>query len=122
MEENGSLRFWKKGKPESNRQQQKENYYYLTGTAIITSSEFLRKQKHVFIGGKIKGFIVDEINGIDALVGYPEYQDEKIFNSCSVFSERKEIVRYRKEALPNYSVFDEKRVFDQGESSQTFDF
>tara|TARA_Y100000996_G_scaffold320874_1_gene257000 strand:- start:88 stop:771 length:684 start_codon:yes stop_codon:yes gene_type:complete len=65
VEENGSLKFWKKGKPESNRQQQKENYYYLTGTAIITSSEFLRKQKHVFIGGKIKGFIVDEINGID---------------------------------------------------------
>ena len=65
VEKNGSLKFWKKGKPESNRQQQKENYYYLTGTTIITSSEFLRKQKHVFIGGKIKGFIVDEINGID---------------------------------------------------------
>ena len=27
--------------------------------------------------------IQQEINGIDALVGYPEYQDEKIFNSCS---------------------------------------
>ena len=31
----------------------------------VPFSEFLRKQKHVFIGGKIKGFIVDEINGID---------------------------------------------------------
>ena len=26
--------------------------------------------------------IQQEINGIDALVGYPEYQDEKLFNSC----------------------------------------
>jgi len=65
VEENGCLKFWKKGKPEPNRQQQKENYYYLTGTAIITSSEFLRKQRHVFVGGKIKGFVVDEINGTD---------------------------------------------------------
>ena len=56
--------------------------------------------------------IQQEIIGIDALVGYPEYQEDKIFNCCSVFSEKKEIVRYRKEALPNYSVFDEKRYFD----------
>ena len=64
--------------------------------------------------------IQHEINGIDALVGYPEYQDEKIFNSCSVFSERKEIVRYRKEALPNYSVFDEKRYFDSDDNPAIF--
>lgn len=64
--------------------------------------------------------IQQEINGIDALVGYPEYQDEKIFNSCSVFSERKEIVRYRKEALPNYSVFDEKRYFDADDNPAIF--
>ena len=64
--------------------------------------------------------IQQEINGIDALVGYPEYKDKKIFNSCSVFSERKEIVRYRKEALPNYSVFDEKRYFDSDDNPAIF--
>ena len=64
--------------------------------------------------------IQQEINGIDALVGYPEYQNGKIFNSCSVFSEKKEIVRYRKEALPNYSVFDEKRYFESDDNSAIF--
>ena len=64
--------------------------------------------------------IQQEINGIDALVGYPEYQNGKIFNSCSVFSEKKEIVRYRKEALPNYSVFDEKRYFESDDNPVIF--
>tara|TARA_B100001287_G_scaffold83695_1_gene69836 strand:+ start:1836 stop:3467 length:1632 start_codon:yes stop_codon:yes gene_type:complete len=64
--------------------------------------------------------IQQEINGIDALVGYPEYQNGKIFNSCSVFSEKKELVRYRKEALPNYSVFDEKRYFESDDNSAIF--
>lgn len=64
--------------------------------------------------------IQQKINGIDALVGYPEYQNGKIFNSCSVFSEKKEIVRYRKEALPNYSVFDEKRYFESDDNSAIF--
>ena len=64
--------------------------------------------------------IQQEINGIDALVGYPEYQNGKIYNSCSVFSEKKEIVRYRKEALPNYSVFDEKRYFESDDNSAIF--
>ena len=64
--------------------------------------------------------IQQEIIGIDALVGYPEYQNGKIFNSCSVFSEKKEIVRYRKEALPNYSVFDEKRYFESDDNPVIF--
>ena len=64
--------------------------------------------------------IQQEINGIDALVGYPEYQNGRIFNSCSVFSEKKEIVRYRKEALPNYSVFDEKRYFESDDNPVIF--
>ena len=64
--------------------------------------------------------IQQKINGIDALVGYPEYQNGKIFNSCSVFSEKKELVRYRKEALPNYSVFDEKRYFESDDNSAIF--
>lgn len=65
VERNGFLTFWQKGKPDVNRQEQKEDYYYLTGSIIITSSEFLKNQKDVFLGGKIKGFIVDEIEGID---------------------------------------------------------
>lgn len=64
LESNGEMKFWQKGIPEINRQQQ-ENYYYLTGSIIITSPKFLMKQKNIFLGGKIKGVILDEKHGID---------------------------------------------------------
>jgi len=48
------------------------------------------------------------------LVGYPEYHDAGIANSVSLFSAGQERARYRKQHLPNYQVFDEKRYFHAG--------
>ena len=65
--------------------------------------------------------IKDEVAGISALIGFPDYSDDSIYNACAVFRDKEEIVKYRKEALPNYSVFDEKRYFTSDEQPSVFE-
>ena len=65
--------------------------------------------------------IKDEVAGISALIGFPDYSDDSIYNACAVFRGKEEIVKYRKEALPNYSVFDEKRYFTSDEQPTVFE-
>lgn len=55
------------------------------------------------------------------VVGYPEKSDGQLFNSCAVFFRGEQIANYRKQHLPNYAVFDEKRYFDAGESACVID-
>ena len=59
------LKFWQKGTPEPNRQEQKEKYYYINGSIVVTTSKFLIRQKKNFIGGKIIGFVMDEEYSMD---------------------------------------------------------
>tara|TARA_R110002096_G_scaffold116164_2_gene251726 strand:- start:24984 stop:26621 length:1638 start_codon:yes stop_codon:yes gene_type:complete len=60
------------------------------------------------------------VNGIAILIGFPEYKDGDIFNSCVVFRDTKVLAHYRKMLLPNYSVFDEKRYFTKGSTAAVF--
>ncbi|MEE8426319.1 MAG: NAD+ synthase [Woeseiaceae bacterium] len=62
----------------------------------------------------------DSAKGIAVLVGFPEYVDDDIHNSCAVFSDGKLLCHYRKQKLPNYSVFDEKRYFRPGKDAAVF--
>ncbi|HEY4127801.1 MAG TPA: NAD+ synthase [Gammaproteobacteria bacterium] len=55
-----------------------------------------------------------EIRGIRALVGYPLYEDGRIYNAAAMFGDGKLEAVYRKSELPNYEVFDEKRYFTPG--------
>jgi NAD+ synthase (glutamine-hydrolysing) len=55
-----------------------------------------------------------DITGITALVGYPEYVEQRIYNACCVLSDGEVLLNYRKRELPNYKVFDEKRYFTPG--------
>jgi NAD+ synthase (glutamine-hydrolysing) len=55
--------------------------------------------------------------GIDLLVGYPEYSGGVLFNSAAWFRDGRRIANYRKQRLPNYQVFDEKRYFTPGDAS-----
>ena len=64
--------------------------------------------------------IRDATKDIAVLVGFPEYADDDIYNSCAVFSDGKLLCHYRKQRLPNYSVFDEKRYFTAGKGSAVF--
>ncbi len=52
------------------------------------------------------------------VVGYPE----KNFNSAAVFLHGKKIAYYRKQQLPNYGVFDEKRYFKEGGETCVFEY
>ncbi|MDH4261022.1 MAG: NAD+ synthase [Gammaproteobacteria bacterium] len=52
--------------------------------------------------------------GIDLLVGYPEYASGTIYNTAAWLRGGAVIARYRKQSLPNYQVFDEKRYFTAG--------
>ena len=64
--------------------------------------------------------IRDSTKGIAVLVGFPEYADGDIHNSCAVFSDGKLLCHYRKQRLPNYSVFDEMRYFTAGKDAAVF--
>ena len=61
-----------------------------------------------------------QVSDIAVLIGFPEYAENVIYNSCVVFENTKEIIRYRKHVLPNYSVFDEKRYFEAGNKAAVF--
>jgi NAD+ synthase (glutamine-hydrolysing) len=54
------------------------------------------------------------LNGMAVLVGYPEYDGDHIYNSAMLLTPGAPPVVYRKQVLPNYGVFDEKRYFQPG--------
>jgi NAD+ synthase (glutamine-hydrolysing) len=64
--------------------------------------------------------IRENSHGIAVLVGFPEYVDDLIYNACAVFKDGKLLAHYRKRLLPNYSVFDEKRYFTEGNKAAVF--
>ena len=46
--------------------------------------------------------------------GYPESHEGSLYNSLAVVDQGKLIANYRKQCLPNYQVFDERRYFKAG--------
>jgi NAD+ synthase (glutamine-hydrolysing) len=48
------------------------------------------------------------------VVGHPLRDEESLFNALSVIADGKVIACYRKQCLPNYQVFDERRYFQPG--------
>jgi len=64
--------------------------------------------------------IRDAVAGIAIIVGFPEYSDDHIYNACAVIHDGAVVARYRKQLLPNFSVFDEKRYFVSGKDASVF--
>lgn len=64
--------------------------------------------------------IREAVKGIAVLIGFPEYVDDQIYNSCAVFSDGELLCGYRKHLLPNYRVFDEERYFTAGTEAAVF--
>ena len=78
---------------------------------------------HVGLRYKVENALVEirsQISGIAVLIGYPEYDEGHIYNACSVFQDGEVIAHYRKQSLPNYSVFDEERYFTRGKEASVF--
>ncbi len=66
------------------------------------------------------GEIRSGVSGIAVLIGFPEYDDGEIYNSAAVFRDGDRVAHYRKQLLPNYSVFDEERYFKRGKRAAVF--
>jgi NAD+ synthase (glutamine-hydrolysing) len=78
---------------------------------------------HVGLRYKVENALAeirDTVTGIAVLIGFPEYVDDVIFNACAVFSDGEVVAHYRKQMLPNYSVFDEVRYFSKGKGAAVF--
>ncbi len=56
--------------------------------------------------------IAQAVQGIDIVLGFPEKDDNKLYNSAAVLRDGEILTQYRKNALPNFGVFDEQRYFN----------
>jgi NAD+ synthase (glutamine-hydrolysing) len=66
--------------------------------------------------------IGERINNITLVIGFPELQGDKLYNSAIVLRDGVSLACYRKQALPNYGVFDERRYFTPGSQTCVFEF
>ena len=58
--------------------------------------------------------ICREVRGITVITGYPLEQAGDLYNAAGVIQDGSVVEVYKKQCLPNYSVFDEKRYFKAG--------
>lgn len=58
--------------------------------------------------------ILRQVDDMYVVLGLPERDDNRVYNAAFVLHQQRVIARYHKHALPNYSVFDEKRYFTAG--------
>jgi len=66
--------------------------------------------------------LADRVAGIALIVGFPERDGDKLYNSAAVLHQGAIVACYRKRALPNYGVFDEQRYFTAGNQPCVFEF
>jgi NAD+ synthase (glutamine-hydrolysing) len=55
-----------------------------------------------------------DVPGITLILGYPRCVDGALYNMAGVIRDGRILAEYRKQELPNYGVFDEKRYFHSG--------
>jgi NAD+ synthase (glutamine-hydrolysing) len=66
--------------------------------------------------------LIDRVVGIALVLGFPEQDGDKLYNSAVVLHDGVILACYRKQALPNYGVFDEQRYFTAGSQPCVFEF
>ncbi|KGK41478.1 NAD synthetase [Nitrincola sp. A-D6] len=64
--------------------------------------------------------LCQELQGITLVVGYPRYNEGRLYNMAGVIHQGELIFEYAKQCLPNFQVFDEQRYFVAGHQSGTF--
>lgn len=62
--------------------------------------------------------IQQQVGDITVIMGIPMHSTSGIYNSAVVIQNNNIIAQYHKQALPNYSVFDEKRYFVSGNCAE----
>ena len=66
--------------------------------------------------------LAERVTDIAMVVGFPERDDNKLYNSAVVLHQGVILACYRKQILPNYGVFDEQRYFTAGHQPCVFEF
>jgi NAD+ synthase (glutamine-hydrolysing) len=66
--------------------------------------------------------LAERVAGIALVVGFPERDGDRLYNSAAVLHDGVMPACYRKQALPNYGVFDEQRYFSAGNQPCVFEF
>lgn len=64
--------------------------------------------------------IAKEVQGIDIVIGFPELDNNNLYNSAAVLRDGKILTQYKKNVLPNFGVFDEQRYFKSSSQSCLF--
>jgi len=65
--------------------------------------------------------LATRVHGVTALVGFPEAHEGRRHNAVAVIRDGRVAQIYRKQQLPNYTVFDEDRYFEPGGAPCVFD-
>jgi len=66
--------------------------------------------------------LAGQVADIALVVGFPEHDGDKLYNSAVVLHQGVMLACYRKQVLPNYGVFDEQRYFTAGNKPCVFEF
>ncbi len=66
--------------------------------------------------------LTEAVPEVGVLVGYPEYDQGRIYNAARLMRGGRVLAQHRKACLPNYKVFDEKRYFTAGTDATVVDF
>ena len=89
---------------------------------LILNDKFMQTQDVYF--DKVKK--LSKSSKTPIMIGYlernPEEKGKRFYNSLAVFSKGEQIFNYRKQLLPTYNIFDEKRYFEEGDSEQPMVF
>jgi NAD+ synthase (glutamine-hydrolysing) len=65
--------------------------------------------------------VARDVHGTVAAVGWPESDGGRVYNAAAVIADGEVQAVYRKQLLPNYGVFDERRWFEPGEGPLVVD-
>ena len=83
--------------------------------------DLLYKDHFVRDNIKVLRSLMTKTTGITAIVGFVDIdKKKKLYNAAAVICDRRLKGVYRKEELPNYGVFDEKRYFESGKNNKIF--
>ena len=81
---------------------------------LLLRPDFIKKANQAVLD------IALAVQGIDIVLGFPELEGEYLYNSAAVLRDGQILSRYRKNALPNFGVFDEQRYFKSADQTCLF--
>ena len=82
---------------------------------LLLREDFLEESERC--SKELEGFS----NEISIIIGCPSRKGKNIFNSALFYQNGKIVKNYKKQILPNYKEFDEKRYFSKGEVHEIFE-